>query len=400
MNERMRVMRAAMFTPSVRNGNHTQWGLPLLFWGLPGVAKTSVARQVADLCKAPYFVFSPGEQGEGGIGQVPVPAADGYLDCPAPRWSKPFTEKDGYGVVILDELTTADTRLQPGMLALALERSIGGKTLGGRARVLAFANPVEVTPGGTDLAPPLANRFIHIEWAPPSVEEFLSYMATSEASEVRPDGFDAITDPAAEERRVLAAWSSAYADSVGIVAGFLHASPGNLHRMPSPDEAAHGKAWCSPRSWDMAIRAYTAAKIHGLTPEERITLIAGAVGAGVAREFTNYAKTMDLPPAMDVLLGKVQWNIENERLDRSFAVMRAITTLACSLPKEKESSSAAIVGFWRIMERSIKVRPDLALNPVITALKALIHAVTQRPEYWAAAATTVDAIGKSGVRIS
>ena len=45
--QRARLWQAMSFTPSVVNANAVQWGIPLLFVGGPGIAKTSCGRQVA-----------------------------------------------------------------------------------------------------------------------------------------------------------------------------------------------------------------------------------------------------------------------------------------------------------------------------------------------------------------
>lgn len=396
---RARMMHAMAFTPSVRNSNGVQWGIPVLFWGPPGTSKTSVFRQMARAARAAFFIFSPGEMGEGALGVVPVPAADGYLDTPAPRWSQPFTKDDGYGWLLLDEITTAGNTMQPGLMALLLERSIGGKSLGSRVRVFAAANPPDQTPNGQDLALPLCNRVLHLDWAPPTVEEVLSYLATAgSVEEVTRDDLPATKDPLAEEARVLAAWPSAFADAFGKVASFLNANAGYLHKVPSPSEPGYGKAWPSPRSWDMATRALAGASIHGLSHDETVALVAGCVGLGVARQFFTHCHTLDLPKTEDILSGALAWTARGDRLDRSFAILRSLTALASATPNDAPKFESYVVRFWGIMDETAQYRKDLALPRVQDALNAKLHANGKYPSFFAAARECIGLLAKSKVK--
>jgi len=401
VNARARIMHAMAFTPSVRNSNGTQWGIPVLFWGPPGTSKTSVFRQMARASRADAFIFSPGEMGEGALGVVPVPAADGYLDTPAPRWSQPFTKADGYGWLLLDELTTAGNTMQPGLMALLLERTIGGKSLGPRVRVFAAANPPDQTPNGQDLALPLCNRVMHLDWAPPTVEEVLSYMATSgSVGEVTRDDLPTVTDALAEEARVLAAWPSAYADAFGKVAAFLSANAGYLHKVPSPSDVGYGRAWPSPRSWDMATRALAGAYIHGLTSDETVALIAGCVGLGVARQFFTFCLTLDLPKTEDILSGALAWTARGDRMDRAFAILRSLTALASSTPTDSPKWEPYVLTFWRIMDETAAYRKDLALPRVQDALAATLHANPKFPKLFDAAKGSIGLLANSRIKVA
>lgn len=395
---RARIMLAMAFTPSISNSNGVQWGIPVLFWGPPGASKTAVFRQMAKLAHAAYFIFSPGEMGEGALGVVPVPAADGYLDTPPPRWSVPFTKADGYGWLLLDELTTAGNTMQPGLMALLLERSIGGKTLGPRMRVFAAANPPDQTPNGQDLALPLCNRVMHVDWAPPTVEEVLSYLATAGAgAEVSRDDLPTVTDAVAEEARVLAAWPSAYADAFGKVASFLAANANFLHVVPTPSDPGYGRAWPSPRSWDMATRAMAGAIVHGLSHDETVAIVAGCVGLGVARQFFQHCASLDLPRSEDILSGALVWSARGDRLDRSFAVLRSLTALASAMPVNHPKFESYVVRFWGIMDETAQYRKDLALPRVQDALNARLHANAKYPSLFPAARASVSLLSTSKV---
>lgn len=370
---RYRVMRAAFYTPSVATRKAVVMGLPLMIWGDPGVGKTSGAREIGLVTGAPVEVFSPGERGEAAIGVVPVPAADGYLDTPLPRWAEKFVANDGFGYLVLDELPTADERVQPGMMAAVLERTIGGVPFGRRTRVIATGNPPEQTPGGHDLAAPLANRLVHLDWPSPTVEEWEGYMAVNEtdaegveelpeelrarlsASRALPESEDA----AEVEARVLRAWPGAMANALMRVGSFLRALPGHLHRMPDPGSTGSGQAWASPRSWDMATRALAGASIHGLTADETLALVAGCVGRAVAREFTHYCAKLDLPAAESVLSGDYVWDHAHDRPDRTRAILSGITACMISTPPDSPKFNAYGEVFWRYMLAIAEYTPDV-----------------------------------------
>lgn len=390
---RRRVLRAAFFTPSIRNGNRIQWGLPVLMWGPPGGGKTSELRALAYDLHASCFIFSPGEQGEGGIGAMPIPALDGYIDYPAPRWSQPFFQDDGFGMLGLDELTTADARMQPAMLAAALERNIGGRTMGGRVRVMAASNAVEDTPGGCDLSPPLANRFVHLDFVDPDVDAFMDYMTTENGIELAPAApFDAL----AEEARVLREWPLAWGNACAAVGSYLKAFPDKLRVQPKPTDANYGREWASPRSWDMATRCIAAAAIHGLTLEERHALIGGCVSVGIAGELLSYLRELDLPSAADVLTGKVTWDMAN-RLDRTMAVLRGVTAYALGVPKTSPKYEETVVLWWKFMERASATRADLAVARVQEGLRAAFHASATHKAFFPASTKTLDILSDAGL---
>lgn len=357
---RFRVMRAAFYTPTATTGRGIRMGLPLMLWGDPGVAKTSAARQFGDAVRAAVEVFSPGERGEAAIGVVPVPAADGYLDTPLPRWAEKFVRADGYGLLVLDELPTADARVQPGMMAAIMERTIGGVPFGGRVRVIATGNPPDQTPGGHDLALPLANRLIHLNWGHPTVDEFNMYMLgvdSDTAADVQRDA-----DPAAVEADVLRRWPAAFSAAKAKVGAFLAAMPQRLHQLPESGATGSAQAWASPRSWDLATRAIAGAEIHGLNIDETTAMIAGCVGASTAREFTVYAAKLDLPPAEKVLSGEVAWDAATDRLDRVRAVLMGVTGFVLSLPETDPRFNTLGPRYWALILRVCESTPDVALR--------------------------------------
>src|SRR3990167_2421323 len=126
-NTMQRIIEAALFTP-LRNG---RWGLPIVFWGPPGVGKTEQIRAVCRRYGLYCEHLAPGERGEGAFGVTPVPEGlNGHmvLRYPPPEWVMSMRQVDNTeaGVVFLDEINTAAPALQPALLGCIQERRVGG----------------------------------------------------------------------------------------------------------------------------------------------------------------------------------------------------------------------------------------------------------------------------------
>ena len=63
-----RLLHAILFTPT---DDHGKWGIPALFWGEPGAAKTDILEALSAAWGMPSETLSPGERGEGAFGVTP-----------------------------------------------------------------------------------------------------------------------------------------------------------------------------------------------------------------------------------------------------------------------------------------------------------------------------------------
>jgi len=314
-----KVLRAALFTPT-RQG----WGLPILFWGKPGIAKSAAIIDIAAEYGLPLELLSPASKGEGAFGVTPMPDADGYISYPPPRWVEKFTEAVG-GVVFVDELSLAPPAIQAPMLGLLHDKQIGGAQLAGRVRVIGAANDVQDAAGGWDLAPPTANRLGHSPWSGPSVEEWTEWLMSSVDEKIT------VKEKAVDfEKRVMAAWAPAWAQARGLVAGFLRANPGLHHKQPPHGAPEASKAWPSPRSWESACRALASATVHGHDESFADMFAAAFVGFGPIGELAEYRAKADLPNPSDLLDGKVKFKPDFKRLDRTYATLMAASSLMMS----------------------------------------------------------------------
>lgn len=339
------VIKAAIFTPGKRG-----WGLPMLFWGLSGVGKSDIIEEVGRKWKMHVEVLSPSERGEGAFGVTPMPRkalSGGYVTSyPAPDWIENFEDYDGRGIVFLDELTTAAPMIQAAMLGLIQGHRIGGATLGRGVRIMGAANPPDRAAAGWDLAAPTANRFGHFEWANPTEREWSDHEMSENDLE---DEAPVRCDPDAEEKRVLARWPTARANAVGLVTAFHLRNTGKLHAQPDVGNPQGGRAWASHRSWSNAIRAMASAEVHALSDADATALITGFVGEGMTRELLMFKVQMDLPDPADVLDGKVKWEHDESRLDRSMAVLNSIVSLAVGSDTNR---AARLPRLWSIIDKT------------------------------------------------
>lgn len=363
-----KILHACFFTP-LANGI---WGLPMLIWGLPGVAKTAAIHALGKHFGLHVEHLAPGERGEGAFGVTPVPEVkDGQtvLRYPPPEWVENLRHdgKEEVGIVFVDELNTAPPALQPALLGAIQERRIGGHTFGPRVRVLGAANPVGQAAGGWDIAPPVANRLGHLDWPSPDAEEWANWLLGGAAEQ---ETLDALV----EEKRVMAAWPEAYAKSAGLVSAFVRRRPELLHKMPAEGDPAQSRAWPSPRTWDYATRARASAEVHALSPVDTDELLCAFIGHGAAGELVTWTQEQDLPSPADLLDGKSKFEHDPKRLDRTEAVLSCCAALV--VPAKAEHRYARATALWDLMNKVMEDAKDV----VVPAISALIHAKLQKSE--------------------
>lgn len=369
------IIKAALFT-KLRGG---RWGLPILWEGEPGIAKTAFLRLLAHMFGLPLEVLSPGERGEGAFGVVPVPAEaeDGamVLAYPRPEWTSKFAAPDSRGLIFVDELTSAPPALHPPLLGLLLDGRVGGWEAPKGVRRMAACNPVELAAGGYDLPAPVANRVGHLAWTPPTVAQHTAYMLRGdddfdldEESEDE-DEIEGALDPAAEEKRVTAAWGPAYARAAGIEGAFLNRMVGYKNKCPKAGDPKASKAWPSDRTWEMATRAWASSIVHGLTPSETEMFVGAFIGQGIASELFTFAAKQDLPDPIELLDGKIDFSHDPKRLDRTIAVLNSCS--ATVTPKSCEKRKQRSDAFWKLIEKLSSEKKDLDIYvPAVDALIA------------------------------
>ncbi len=310
--------------------------VPVILWGPPGVGKTAIVGHIASRMRAELLcphVRAPED--------LALPVLEGGSVSIRPiaefRRAVELGEQGRPAIIFVDELSTLPPAVQAAILRFLDSGRVGEYQIPHSVWRVAAGNPPEQAAGGWDLAAPTANRLLHLEFRLDPMKwaaEFPTYWG---AAPVIPDIPSDI-------------WARARA----LVSAFIRARPALLLQVPR-EESQRGRAWPSPRSWDMASRVLAAAELEGLPSDGVLELVSGAVGEGAALEFLNWLRALDLPDPEEILSGPERFQLP-ERGDKAFAVLAAVVAAAVSnLTPERW------VAAWRVLARAAdQGAPDVA----------------------------------------
>jgi hypothetical protein len=324
--------------------------VPVLLWGSPGTGKTSVVIAAAAALGWPVEVVIGAIREPSDFAGLPV-VVDGDVRFAPPSWARSLAASVP-SLLFLDELTTAPPAVQAAMLRVLLERQVGDLRLPAGVRVVAAANPPDEAADGWELSAPLSNRLVHLDWVVDGRSVGEGLMVGFPAPPAVRD------DREPTESQALAARAA--------VGAFLHVRPALVLQVPT-DVGSAGRAWPSPRSWEVVARLLAACEAMGASPDARALLVTGAVGEGAGLELLSWLLNLDLPDPALVLADPEGFDLP-ERGDRALAVLTAVASYAVSL-RDVDSWQRA----WVVVARAAATAPDLA----VLAARQL---VARRPE--------------------
>ncbi len=289
--------------------------VPVLLTGLPGQGKTAtingIARQYGLLIRT--LVASQREPAD--LNGLPyADLASGSVHMLPQQWAKDLVAVAGRNpggtssILFFDEISTAPPALQAACLRILGERVVGDLPLPGDVAIVLAQNPPEFAADGWDLAAPLANRVIHLDWELP-----VDYVS---------DGFARGFDPVAVPDVDAAAVEPAIRQAKILVGSFLKHRPELLATVPRND-SERAKPFPSPRSWEFVARLLGLATTAGATQGTRNLLVNGAVGSGPGLEFATWLDNLDLPNPEWVLDNPDRFVVPN-RHDKVYAVVNAV----------------------------------------------------------------------------
>ncbi|WP_031515953.1 AAA family ATPase [Streptomyces sp. NRRL F-5123] len=319
--------------------------LPVLLWGEPGIGKTAALTQLAAALDLPLTTVIASVHEPSDFAGLPVvgddPAVQGVPMAP-PDWAVKLV-RAGRGLLFLDELSTAPPAVQAALLRLVLERRIGALQLPPGVRIVAAANPRSSAADGWELSPPLANRFVHLQW--------------THEHDVVVRGLGGVWPRAALPRLDPRRLAEAVAFARRAVCAFLKARPKLVHQLPA-SETRRGGAWPSPRSWEMTLRLVAFATAAD-SPREVLALLArGAVGDGPGLELLAAMDRMDLPDPETLLADPAAADLP-ERGDLRQAVLDAVVAAVHSHPTRARWDAA-----WAVLVKALATgAPDLVVMP-------------------------------------
>jgi hypothetical protein len=316
--------------------------LPVLLWGEPGIGKSATLGQLAAALRLPMETVIASIHEPSDFSGLPIvgddPAQQGVPMAP-PDWAVRIA-RTGRGLLFFDELSSAPPAVQAALLRVVLERRVGSLHLPEPVRIVAAANPPASAADGWHLSPPLANRFVHLQWTHDPRVVVRGLAGT----------WPAVTVPTVKPERI----DSALARSRGIVAGFLTARPGLAHHMPA-DAQGRGGPWPSPRTWEMALRLLTFADACDAGREALGAALVGAIGDGPGIELLTFADELDLPDP-DRVLARPEAFALPDRGDRQLAFLTAVVA-AVQTRTSRERWEAG----WVVLAKAVDAGvPDVA----------------------------------------
>ncbi|MEW2298396.1 MoxR family ATPase [Streptomyces sp. NPDC006655] len=322
--------------------------LPVLLWGEPGIGKTAALHQLAAALDLPLTTVIASVHEPSDFSGLPVvgddPAVQGVPMAP-PDWAVRLVAA-GRGLLFLDELSTAPPAVQAALLRLVLERRVGALRLPPGVRIVAAANPRSSAADGWELSPPLANRFVHLQWAHDHEVVVRGLGGT----------WPRATLPRLDPGRLPAAVDFARR----AVCGLLATRPTLVHRLPS-GEVRRGGAWPSPRSWDMTLRLVAFAYAAGSSRDVLSLLVRGTVGDGPGLELLASVDRLELPDPELLLADPAAADLP-ERGDLRQAVLDGVVAAVRERPDRARWDAA-----WALLVRALDTgAPDLVVVPATT----------------------------------
>lgn len=279
-------------------------------WGPPGIGKSQISKQVAQ--ELEYDTFNDirlSQMEPTDLRGIPMPGTDSK-GRPVVQWSRPDffdpdtnegdkSSRDADGTpsenkkfrkafYLFDEMNSAAQSIQAAAYQIVLDKQLGPHKMGPRDFVMAAGNR-ETDKGATFKMPtPLLNRFVHLELAP-------------DFDDWQEHALGAMFNP--------------------FVVGYLTFAKQDMFQF-DPSSASRG--YPTPRSWEAVSDIFNA----GPTSSEGIltSLVAGAVGEGIAVKFMEYRKKAEsLPDPSEILKGRIK------KLDAKadVSLMYTLTTSLC-----------------------------------------------------------------------
>lgn len=236
--------------------------LSVFLHGAPGVGKSQIARQFA-------------ESVGGGLWDVRLPTLDVpdirglYYPDPATGTTVQLVPEfyprgDARGVLLLDELTAAEPRVQAGAYELILDRRMGRYEVPKNVIVMAAGNSAADRAIAYEMGTAVADRLVHL-LVQPETKDWLSWAARSH---VHPD-----------------------------VITFIRVRPEYLTGSET-GEPGHDLVSPSPRSWERVSKVLAACRSR----ERAAPLVEGIVGRAAAAMFSIVLDEIEgVPPVEDLL---------------------------------------------------------------------------------------------------
>jgi hypothetical protein len=255
--------------------------VPLALRGAPGTGKTSLLRSIAGTLRWPIYTISTTIHDPTDFSGLPYLSQNGSLETRTMRaplqWAITLGEQaaknDGHGLLFFDDIAYAPPAVQNALLQIIQERRVGDYQLPPGVRCTAALNPGDTAASMRPLTAPLANRMVHLTWAPDALSWSDGYLAGwRHALPTLPQ-----------------TWVRGFPEMQAKLAAFVRSHPQLLHREPA-DELAQSRPWPSARTWEMLGRLMSACDASCAGDSVRWMLAAGCVGEEAAAEYMKWER--------------------------------------------------------------------------------------------------------------
>ena len=277
-------------------------GVPAVIWGPPGTGKTALITALGEHENLIVKIILGSIMDPTDLSGLP--AIETRTDKNGDKyqitrntiadWADDLIQA-GRGILFLDELNNATPTMQSAFLSLLQGRKVGQYTLPKDVWIIAASNEEKDAADGYTLAPPMANRLIHLNWAPKDSDWF------SGMSENWGD-----TDVPGR----VAEWR------LNIVA-FLRSYSHLLQNQPVDEDKA-GKAWPSRRSWDNAAQVLGSGTMND---NAQLMLLKGLVGEEAAMQYFKWQAEENLPSNEQVLSNPDAIDWRKIKADVAFTIL-------------------------------------------------------------------------------
>jgi hypothetical protein len=243
---------------------------PVFLWGPPGIGKSDVVADITKELGGHMIDMRMAQMEPTDLRGIPFFNKDnGKMDW-APPIDLPDAElaaKHPIIVLFLDEMNSAPPTVQAAGYQLILNGRVGKYVCPDNVVIVAAGNR-ESDKGVTYRMPmPLANRFLHIEMRP----DFPTWLSWAVTHDIHKD-----------------------------VVSYLSFAKNDLYNF---DAKSSSRAFATPRSW---VFVSNILNDNTIDSDTLFTLVAGAVGEGLAAKFAAHRKIASkLPNPTDILTGKV-----------------------------------------------------------------------------------------------
>jgi hypothetical protein len=281
--------------------------VPLLIFGGPGIGKSEIIKQVAGKDEVKDVRLSMLEPVD--MRGLPVINRKGDGSDFSVDWAKPdFLPTSGSGIILFDELNTADPSVQNAALQFILDRRCGPHKLGDGWWIVACGNKSSHKAHVNPLSAPLRNRFVIIEMA----ADFNQWRNWAISNEIHEN-----------------------------VLGFMASTTGQHLYSDPQDEYGN---FPTPRGWTMVSRLLK----NNITDRNAIE---GAIGKAAASWFLQYCKEVEIMPDIEKLLdGKETYQDGPNKLSLTYAIVSNILFRSIKTP--------TLIG--KAVKAISNVRPEIA----------------------------------------